>query len=65
MILTSPRRLISGILKESPLVMRVNVPSFWLRTAAAEAEAATEGSAAVMQQEARLNDGSVQNKEEC
>ena len=57
--LTSPRRLISGILNESPLVMRVNVPSFWLRTAAAAEEATAEGSA-VMQQEARLNDASVQ-----
>ncbi len=25
-------RTISGILNESPLVIRVNVPSFWLRT---------------------------------
>ena len=65
MILTSPRRLISGILKESPLVMRVNVPSFWLRTAAAEEAAAAEEGSAVMQQEARLNDASVQKKEEC
>ena len=45
--------------------MRVNVPNFWLRTAAVEAEAAAAEGSAVMQQEARLNDASVQKKEEC
>ena len=62
--LTSPLRRISGILKESPLVTRVNVPSFWLRTAPPlSAAPAAEGS--VMQQEARpLNGASVERERE-